>query len=135
MKILLVIALLIPFTLHDTKIVPQESKKSTTPKYYSVKATMYTVSSGQTDTTPNITATGFRLDSINPKRHRIIAVSRDLKRILGFGKKVRIEGAGKWSGVYVIKDVMHKRWTRKIDILVNPSDRPISYNKVKLYPL
>jgi 3D (Asp-Asp-Asp) domain-containing protein len=104
-------------------------------KYYTVQATVYSTNPKETDSTPNITASGFRLDPSNPKKHRIIAVSRDLKKSLGFGKRVRIEGAGKHNGEYTVRDVMNKRWTNKIDILINPQDPPISYKDVKVYPL
>jgi len=96
---------------------------------------MYTVSGTQTDSTPLITASGFKLHPSNPKKHRIIAVSRDLKRKFKFGEKVRIEGVGKYSGVYTVRDVMNARWTKKIDILINPEDKAISYNKARLYRL
>jgi 3D (Asp-Asp-Asp) domain-containing protein len=104
-------------------------------EYYTVQATVYSTNPRETDSTPNITASGFRLDPSNPKKHRIIAVSRDLKQKLGFGKRVRIEGAGIYNGEYTVRDVMNKRWTNKIDILINPQDPPISYKGVKVYPL
>ncbi len=104
-------------------------------EYYTVQATVYTSNPKETDSTPNITASGFRLDPSNPKKHRIIAVSRDLKQKLGFGKRVRIEGAGIHNGEYTVRDVMNKRWKNKIDILINPKDSPISYKGVRVYPL
>ena len=45
-----------------------------------VTLTTYTIDPLQTDDTPLITASGFKLDSINPRKHRIIAISRDLKK-------------------------------------------------------
>jgi hypothetical protein len=30
---------------------------------------------------------------------------------------------------------MHSRWKNKIDILINPEDKAISYNKARLYKL
>ena len=32
---------------------------------------------------------------------------------------VKISGAGQYDGVWVIRDRMNKRWTNKIDFLVN----------------
>lgn len=109
--------------------------KKEKPKYYVVKATVYTVDNKQTDSTPNITSTGYILDSINPRKHKIIAVSRDLKKILRYGSKVRVSGTGRLDGVYTVRDLMNKRWKRKIDILINPHDEMRSYNNVKIYPL
>jgi len=62
-------------------------------------------------------------------------VSRDLKRKLRFGDKVRITGIGKLSGIYVVRDLMHSRWKRKVDILINPTDKQTKFHKAKLYIL
>lgn len=105
------------------------------PESYKVKVSMYTTSVGQTDSSPFTTASGFKLDPINPKKHRIIAVSRDLKLLLGFGTRVMVQGIGKWSGVYVIRDVMNKRFTKKIDILINPTDEPTYFHSATLTPI
>jgi 3D (Asp-Asp-Asp) domain-containing protein len=101
--------------------------------YEVVTATTYTVSAEETDSTPLITASGFKLDSLNPKKHKIIAVSRDLKRKYKFGQKVRVKGAGKLDGIYTVRDVMAKRWRKKIDILINPDDDGTKIRKVKIY--
>jgi 3D (Asp-Asp-Asp) domain-containing protein len=98
-----------------------------------VTLTTYSVTEAQTDSTPLITASGFKLNATNPKRHRIIAVSRDLKRKYKFGQKVRIEGAGKYNGIYTIRDLMHHRWKNKIDILINPSDKHTKLRKIKMF--
>ena len=98
-----------------------------------VTLTTYSVSESETDSTPLITASGFKLNANNPKRHRIIAVSRDLKRKYKFGQKVRIEGAGKYNGIYTIRDLMHHRWKNKIDILINPSDKHTKLRRIKMF--
>ena len=98
-----------------------------------VTLTTYSVTEAQTDSTPLITASWFKLNATNPKRHRIIAVSRDLKRKYKFGQKVRIEGAGKYNGIYTIRDLMHHRWKNKIDILINPSDKHTKLRKIKMF--
>ncbi len=47
---------------------------------------------------------------------KAIAVSRDLiKKGLGHKAEVRIEGL---KGVYVVRDKMNRRWTKKIDIFM-----------------
>ncbi len=133
MKKMLCVFLVLPNVFSGlSSSVPKVPKEV---EYYTVQATVYTSNPKETDSTPNITASGFRLDPSNPKKHRIIAVSRDLKQKLGFGKRVRIEGAGIHNGEYTVRDVMNKRWTNKIDILINPQDPPISYKGVKVYPL
>jgi 3D (Asp-Asp-Asp) domain-containing protein len=98
-----------------------------------VTVTTYSITEGETDSTPLITASGFKINANNPKRHRIIAVSRDLKRKYKFGQKVRIEGAGKYNGIYTIRDLMHHRWKNKIDILINPSDKHTKLRRIKMF--
>ena len=100
-----------------------------------VTVTTYTVSESETDSSPTITASGFEVSRTNPKKHRVIAVSRDLKKKLRFGDKVRVTGIGKLSGVYVVRDLMHSRWRKKIDILINPKDKQTKFHKVKIYIL
>ena len=100
-----------------------------------VTVTTYTVSESETDDSPTITASGFEVSRTNPKKHRVIAVSRDLKKKLRFGDKVRITGIGKLSGIYVVRDLMNSRWRKKIDILINPKDKQTKFHKVKMYIL
>jgi 3D (Asp-Asp-Asp) domain-containing protein len=68
--------------------------------------TAYSSTTDQTDSTPFITASGRRV------RPGIVAVSRDLKDILDFGQIVYLEGVG----YFVVEDVMHERWTNRVDI-------------------
>ena len=98
-----------------------------------VTVTTYSPTLAQTDSTPLITASGFEINPANPKRHRIIAVSRDLKKKYKFGKKVRITGIGKLSGTYTIRDVMNKRYKKRVDILIGENDKQTSFKKAKLY--
>ena len=98
----------------------------------SVTVTTYTIDPKQTDDEPLITASGFKLDSLNPGRHKIIAISRDLKKKFKFGQKVKITGIGKHSGIYVVRDLMNKRWKKKVDILINREDKHTRYYKAKL---
>jgi 3D (Asp-Asp-Asp) domain-containing protein len=106
----------------DTEIV--EIDKEVTEEFKKiVTLTTYTINPDETDDTPLITASGYKLDSINPRKHRIIAISRDLKRKFGFGEKVILENAGKYNGVWYVHDLMNKRFTNKVDILINPDGR------------
>jgi len=100
--------------------------------YETVTLTTYAPIEGETDSTPHVTASGFKIDKNNPKKHRIIAVSRDLKRKWPFGTKVRIRKAGKYNGIYTVKDVMNKRYRKRIDILIGEDDKQITMNNVKI---
>ena len=104
-----------PFVLKSMKVVSLSTYKADTT---------------ETDSTPLVTASGFKLDSLNPKKHRVIAISRDLKALFSFGDKVKLTNAGKFDGIWIIHDVMNKRYRNKIDILINPSDRQMSLKGV-----
>ncbi len=104
-----------PFVLKSDKVVSLSTYKADT---------------AETDSTPLVTASGFKLDSLNPKKHRVIAISRDLKELFAFGDKVKLTNAGKFNGIWFVHDVMNKRYRNKIDILINPSDRQISLEGV-----
>lgn len=88
-----------------------------------VTLTTYNAVAAQTDSTPNITASGFEIDLDNPKKHRIIAVSRDLKKELQWGEKVILENAGRFNGVWYVRDLMNPRFKNKVDVLINEGDR------------
>lgn len=85
-----------------------------------VTVTMYNAEESQTDNTPLITADntflGHRIDTL-----KYIAISRDLHKRYGgpfnFGDKVLLLNSGHKIGIYMIKDIMNKRYKRYIDIL------------------
>jgi hypothetical protein len=89
-----------------------------------VTLTTYNASVSQCDSTPLVTASGFKIDASHPGKHRIIAISRDLKKLFKFGQKVKLSNAGRFNGVYYVHDVMNKRFKNKIDVLIN-NDVPI----------
>ena len=95
-----------------------------------VSLSTYNADTAQTDSTPLITASGFKLDSLNPKKHRVIAISRDLKALFSFGDKVELSNAGKFNGIWFIHDLMNKKYKNRIDILINSSDRQMSLERV-----
>lgn len=93
------------------------------PKVMILKATAYTSSVRETDSTPFITATGART------RIGIIAVSRDMLRELPYGSKVLLEDLGTPGGrnkgrfdylfknrVFVVEDTMHPRKREQLDV-------------------
>ena len=98
-----------------------------------VTATIYHAVPGQTDDTPDRTATNFKIDLNNPAKHKIIAVSRDLEKI-GFRMNtvVAVSNAGQMNGIYIIRDRMNRRWKKRIDFLVNEEMRGGKWNNVKI---
>ena len=123
--------LLIPYQIEQEQIRIQQLMSVVTPEI--VTLTTYKAVVGETDDTPNITASGFKIT--NPKKHRIIAVSKDLKRKWGWGTKVRVVGAGKLSGTYYVRDLMNKRYLKRIDILIGNKDKQTKLKKIKVYKL
>ena len=83
-----------------------------------VTATVYNAVASQTNEDFVHTASMFKLDVTNPYEHKIIAVSRDLLKKYPLGTRVWISGTD-YDGEYVVEDKMNKRFTRKIDILIN----------------
>lgn len=82
-----------------------ESERSLT-----VTASAYNSLKGQTSGNPAIGAWG---DELKPGM-KVIAVSRDLIKMgLKRNTRVTIDGL---PGTYLVKDKMHRRWQRKIDI-------------------
>lgn len=90
-------------------------KKQTPPSPYewqclAVTATAYNSLAYQTNSQPNIGAFG---DTLKPGM-KCIAVSRDLLKLgLTHNTPVTIDG---FDGVYLVKDKMHWRWRKRIDI-------------------
>lgn len=83
------------------------------PKEFIVTATIYSVDTVCT------TASGYVIDSTTHENIKIIAISRDLQSHFEFGDKVRVSGVDGYNGIYTVSDLMHKRWTNRIDFLVS----------------
>jgi len=88
-----------------------------------VIATVYNAVPEQCNTDVQHTAFMFKIDLKNPYKHRIIAVSRDLLSRFPNKSKVMVSGAGKYDGVWIVRDKMNKRYTKRIDFLVNKEVR------------
>jgi 3D (Asp-Asp-Asp) domain-containing protein len=127
------ILLLLPYEMEKSERMIMEKIKTLEP--ISVTLTTYTTSAKETDSTPNITASGFKIDTLNPMKHKIIAVSRDLKKKWKFGTKVRITGAGKYNGTYYVRDLMNKRYKKRIDILIGKNHKQIKLKDIKIYKI
>jgi 3D (Asp-Asp-Asp) domain-containing protein len=129
--ILSMVLICLPYEMEKEEVRVNKMIETITPEI--VTLTTYKASETETDSTPNITASGFKIT--NPKKHKIIAVSRDLKKKYKFGQKVRITGAGKYNGTYRVHDVMNKRYKKRIDILIGHKDKQTKLKKVKIYKL
>ena len=101
-----------------------------------VTLTMYHPTHEQTDSTPNITADGTKINIWKASKYRYVAVSRDLLSRWGgpleYGDWIVIEGAGKNSGVYQVRDTMNPKWVKRVDILKTPGTRQFKYTDITL---
>ncbi|MAG50962.1 hypothetical protein CL621_04995 [archaeon] len=100
-----------------------------------VVATVYNAKKSQTDSTPNITADGTRINCHWAGKYRYIAVSRNLLKQngghLNYDDYVIITGInGKYDGVWQVKDTMNKRWVNRIDLLCNLNEKPFKKDSV-----
>ena len=127
------ILLLLPCKIKQEEARINKLIPTLTPELVTV--TTYTPSIDECDSTPHITASGFKIDTLNPKRHKIIAISRDLKHKWKFGTKIKITGMGKHNGTYIVKDVMNKRYKKRIDILVGKQDKQFKFTGIKIYKI
>lgn len=140
MKEILLIAQLIfmiPAKLAETKLADLgliERKEVIIPEI-AVTLTTYKAIEGETDSTPLITASGFKIKPNKAREHRIIAVSRDLKKKWKWGTRVRVRGAGKYNGEYRVHDLMNKRYKNRIDVLIGGGDKQTKIRNVKISPI
>lgn len=130
--IIVLIVSLFPIKILDCTV---SDMTNTILPFYTVTVTTYKVKEFKHDRYGDITASGVKLTKHNPKRLRIIAVSRDLKKSFKFGDSVLIVGTGTHDGMYVVHDLMNKRWKKRIDILINPKDKQTKFYNIKLYKI
>jgi 3D (Asp-Asp-Asp) domain-containing protein len=123
--------ILIPYEIQQENLRIEKIVQTQQPEI--VTLTTYKAVESETDSTPMITASGFKIT--NPKKHKIIAISRDLRRKWGWGTKVRIVGAGKYDGTYRVHDLMNKRYRKRIDILIGTKDKQTKLKKIKVYTI
>jgi 3D (Asp-Asp-Asp) domain-containing protein len=123
--------ILVPYEIKKEELRIQHIIQTQQPEI--VTLTTYRAVEEECDSTPNITASGFKIT--NPKKHKIIAVSHDLKKKWKWGTKVRITGAGRLSGTYYVRDLMNKRYRKRIDILIGRKDKQTKLKKIKVYTI
>lgn len=95
---------------------------------HTVSASIYHPEVSQTDSTPFITADGSRISKRNPSKHRWVAVSRNLHARWGgdieFGDSLWVTGiSDDMDGLYIVRDVMNRRFRNQVDILVGRKDK------------
>ena len=103
----------------------------------STTATVYNAVPEQCGSNPTVTASGYKIDPAKISDLRIIAMERTMMQRNGihYGDTVRVEGAGKYDGEWVVHDTMHSKWagTDRIDFLVPETVKLGKWNEVKVY--
>ena len=104
-----------------------------------VIATVYNAEPKQCNNDIAHTASMFRLNLDDVLSHRIIAMERTMMAEFGFkyGDVVKIEGPGKWDGIWQIQDTMNKKFAgmHKIDILIPKSEGLGQWKNIKVFRL
>ena len=104
---------------------------------FKVTITMYNATPGQTDSTPDITADGTKIDVDNATEHRYVALSRDLLQRWGgpfkYGDFVVLKYAGEHGGIYQVRDTMSPKFINRVDILLTKGSKPFKYKDAILY--
>ena len=140
----LIIAALLSIVFHTPQSAPKDFELIVAPSINTtidatvtrlVRATYYNAVLAQTNSEPHITACGYRIDLSNPRKHRFVALSRDLIRPtewhtessgydnnapFAFGDTILVTGSDEFFGYYIVADSMNKRYNGKnrIDFLV-----------------
>lgn len=114
-------------TIKQEEVVQPKKKRVGTK----VIATIYNAVPEQCNSDPGHTAFMFKLDLSNPFKHKIIAVSRDLLEKYPKGTKVRVIGTD-YDGIFTVMDKMNKRYTKRIDILVNLGMKGNKWDNVRI---
>ena len=104
---------------------------------FDVTVTMYNPTPEQTDSTPNQLADGTKINIWKASEYRYVALSRDLIARWGgpfeYGDYIVIEGIGKNSGIYQVRDTMNPKHTNRVDILKTSGSRQFKYTNVTMY--
>lgn len=98
-----------------------------------VKLTCYQPVKEQCDLEPLITSDGSKINLKHLKQGKLkwCAISRDLLWLFPKDKQKRIYIDG--FGIYEVRDIMNKRFTHRVDILIHPNDnKRINLDKVKI---
>jgi 3D (Asp-Asp-Asp) domain-containing protein len=122
----------VPVSVVSFPAPPPVVEAAPAPEIIEVDASIYHPEAAQTDDSPFITADGSRINPRNPKKHRWLALSRNLLSRWGgefdYGDSVKVSGISKeLDGIYVVRDAMHRRIRNRVDILMGPKDKAMGF--------
>jgi 3D (Asp-Asp-Asp) domain-containing protein len=97
-----------------------------------ITATTYKLTAAENGPYGNNLASGFKASYKHPGLNRVIAVSPDLLKQYPFHSYVIVKGASKFNGVWRVEDVMNKRYTKRIDLLIDWKTKHNKFNNVTI---
>ena len=104
---------------------------------FDVTVTMYNPHVGQTDSTPNETADGTKINPNKASEYRYVALSRDLIARWGgpfeYGDYVIIKGTIGYDGIYQVRDTMASKFINRVDILLTEGSKHFRFDNATLY--
>jgi len=112
-----------------------------TQYYKTMSVTGYHPVKEQTDSTPDITADGTKIEIDRAGEYRYVAMSRDMLNVWGgkvhFGDYILINGTpdGEYDGIYQVRDTMNARHKEWIDILLTPGQQSFYYKQITMYKI
>ena len=124
-----------PLSLNTHNFNPFKKNLARLPLYSNrVSASVYFPEEEQTDGSPLVTADGSEINAKLIRKHRWVAVSRNLLKRWGgklqYGDSLQVSGiSDELDGTYIIRDTMNKRILNTIDILVGRNDRIMGHWK------
>ena len=102
-----------------------------------VVVTIYHPVEEQCDDSPDILASGLKIQIDRASEYRYCAVSRDLLVRWGgnfrYGDIIVIQGAEDLDGLWIIQDTMNPRWTNRVDLLRTPGSPDRYYEDVVMH--
>jgi len=110
------ILLLIPTILNSGDFCLEPKQLET---HIPVKVSVYNPVVSQCNSDPLVTASMSVIDTNLLKQGKLkwCAISRDLKLKFKFNDTIHLQHEGVLSGKYIVKDLMNKRYSNKVDIL------------------
>ena len=103
----------------------------------STTATVYNATAEQCGSNPTKTASGRKIIPEKIEEMRIIAMERTMmaRNDIHYGDTVKVEGTGKYDGLWVVEDTMHSKWAGqdRIDFLVPEHIKLGKWRDVKIY--
>jgi hypothetical protein len=124
------------FGLRSNPFLSFYKEEAVSKPEYEVAATMYNATTSQCDKDPLVTAAMFRIHPSRASSQKFVALSRDMLKRWGgpfeYGDSIIVSNAGEKDGVYVVADVMNRRFKHRLDFLETKGTKHYKLDKIKI---